>query len=68
MVGPPYYLSQEIISSMPYDDKSDIWALGVLLYELMTFKMPFSANSQPLLKMKINRVYSNSLQKHILQK
>ena len=51
MVGPPYYLSQEIISSMPYDDKSDIWALGVLLYELMTFKMPFSANSQPLLKM-----------------
>ena len=55
MVGTPYYLSPEIISSMPYDDKSDIWALGVLLYELMTFKMPFSANSLPLLKIKINR-------------
>ena len=55
MVGTPYYLSPEIINSKPYDSKCDIWALGILLYELMTFKMPFNAVSLPLLSIKINR-------------
>ena len=55
LVGTPYFLSPEIISNQPYDAKSDIWALGVLLYELMTFKMPFNAVSLPLLSIKINR-------------
>ena len=54
-VGTPYYLSPEIINSKPYDSKSDIWALGVLLYEMMTFKMPFNANSLPALSLKILR-------------
>ena len=53
MVGTPYYLSPEILESKPYDAKSDIWALGVLLYEMMTFKMPFNANSLPMLSVKI---------------
>ena len=34
MVGTPYYLSPEIIESRPYSFKSDVWALGVLLYEM----------------------------------
>ena len=55
MVGTPYYLSPEIILNKPYDAKSDIWALGVLLYELLTFKMPFQAKSLPLLSIKINK-------------
>jgi serine/threonine protein kinase len=75
MVGTPYYLSPEIINSKPYDSKSDIWALGVLLYELMTFKMPFNAVSLPLLSIKINRgvyapppgIYSSEL-KDLLKK
>ena len=56
-VGTPYYLSPEIINSKPYDLKSDIWALGVLLYEMMTFKMPFNAHSLPSLSLKIIRGY-----------
>ena len=59
-VGTPYYLSPEIINSKPYDLKSDIWALGVLLYEMMTFKMPFNANSLPSLSLKIIRGYYQS--------
>ena len=55
MVGTPYYLSPEIIENKPYDAKSDIWSLGVLLYEMMTFKMPFNANSLPNLSLKIMR-------------
>ena len=50
-----YYLSPEIIDGKRYDSKCDIWALGILLYELMTFKMPFNAVSLPLLSIKINR-------------
>ena len=55
MVGTPYYLSPEILAGKPYDNKSDIWSLGVLLYEMMTFKMPFEAQSLPMLSMKIMR-------------
>ena len=55
VVGTPYYLAPEIINNKPYDAKCDIWALGILLYELMTFKMPFNASSLPLLSIKINR-------------
>ena len=55
LVGTPYFLSPEIITNKPYDAKCDIWALGVLLYELMTFRMPFNAVSLPLLSIKINR-------------
>ena len=55
MVGTPYYLSPEILDNKPYDAKSDIWSLGVLLYEMMTFKMPFNANSLPQLSLKIMR-------------
>ena len=55
MVGTPYYLSPEIISCKPYDTKSDIWSVGVLLYEMLTFKMPFNAGSLPMLSVKIMR-------------
>ena len=35
-VGSPYYLSPEICEEKPYNTKSDIWALGCVLYELCT--------------------------------
>lgn len=45
MVGTPYYLSPEIVQNRPYSFKSDIWSLGVLLYEMCALVPPFQANS-----------------------
>lgn len=45
MVGTPYYLSPEIVEGRPYSFKSDVWSLGVLLYELCTLRPPFDGNS-----------------------
>lgn len=53
LIGTPYYLSPEICQEKPYNDKSDVWALGCILYELCTFKHPFDAKSQGALILKI---------------
>ena len=55
MVGTPYYLSPEMCEERPYNEKSDIWALGCVLYELCTFKYPFEATNQGALVLKIIR-------------
>jgi len=44
-IGTPYYMSPELFENKPYNHKSDIWALGCVLYEMATFKHPFEANS-----------------------
>lgn len=54
-VGTPYYLSPEICEERPYNEKSDIWALGCILYELATFNHPFNATNQGALILKIMR-------------
>ena len=41
-IGTPFYMSPEIWANKPYDDKSDIWALGCILYELAALKPPFN--------------------------
>lgn len=46
MIGTPYYLSPEMCEDKPYDAKSDVWALGVGLYECCARKHPFDAENQ----------------------
>lgn len=53
MVGTPYYLSPEIVQTQPYSFKSDIWSLGVLLYEMCMLRPPFEAQSIHGLAVKI---------------
>eukprot|EP00930_Biecheleria_cincta_P042653 TRINITY_DN29348_c0_g1_i1.p1 TRINITY_DN29348_c0_g1~~TRINITY_DN29348_c0_g1_i1.p1 ORF type:complete len:598 (-),score=83.21 TRINITY_DN29348_c0_g1_i1:99-1814(-) len=39
--GTPLYLSPELIEGQPYARTTDIWSLGVVLYELLTLQPPF---------------------------
>lgn len=55
MVGTPYYLSPELCQEKPYNNKSDIWALGCVLYEMTTLKHAFDAANMRGLVLKILR-------------
>lgn len=52
-VGTPFYLSPEMVEGKPYSTKADIWALGVILYHMTALRLPFDANSLPVLALKI---------------
>ncbi|XP_077435433.1 serine/threonine-protein kinase Nek5 isoform X2 [Vanacampus margaritifer] len=54
-VGTPLYLSPEICESRPYNNKTDIWSLGCVLYELCTLRHPFEGKSLSQLVSKICR-------------
>jgi serine/threonine protein kinase len=53
VVGTPYYLSPELCCGQPYDARSDIWSLGVALYQLCNDKLPFEAANYAALIMRI---------------
>jgi len=54
LLGSPHYMSPEQIrDSSEVDTRTDVWALGVVLYELLSQRMPFDANSLPHLYARI---------------
>lgn len=55
VLGTPYYFSPELARNKPYNNKSDVWAAGVLLYELAELRHPFDGQSMAQLMAKITR-------------
>jgi eukaryotic-like serine/threonine-protein kinase len=54
MMGSPYYMSPEQMRSpKDVDARTDIWALGVVLYELLTKSVPFQGDTQAEVCVKI---------------
>jgi serine/threonine protein kinase len=47
------YCSPEILKDEPYNQKTDIWALGCILYEMCARKRAFDSESEEGLKQKI---------------
>ena len=44
-IGTQPYLSPEMVKGEPYDYRTDIWDLGIILYEMIYFKNPFEAKA-----------------------
>lgn len=55
-VGTPLYMSPEVIRNDGYDFKSDVWSLGCVIYELMTFKSPFRTDEKITLFELFNKI------------
>ncbi|AUN94752.1 serine/threonine-protein kinase [Pseudazoarcus pumilus] len=52
-VGSPAYMSPEQIKSYPLNQKTDLYSLGVVLFHLLTGRLPFRANNHAQLIYKI---------------
>ena len=48
-----FKFSPEVWKDQPYDQKSDIWSLGCVLYELCVLKPPFRADDMEGLYKKV---------------
>jgi len=45
ILGTPLFMPPEVCKGCAYDSKADIWAMGVIIYELITLKKPFDGDS-----------------------
>ena len=45
VVGTPQYLAPEQLQGKPIDERADLWAVGVVLYEIFTSQTPFKGDN-----------------------
>ncbi|XP_047533556.1 serine/threonine-protein kinase unc-51 isoform X3 [Vanessa atalanta] len=57
LCGSPMYMAPEVIMSLKYDAKADLWSLGTIVYQCLTGKAPFQATTPHELK----AFYENSV-------
>ena len=62
-IGTQPYFSPQMVKGEPYDYKTDIWDLGVILYEMVNFKNPFEAKGMHGMLMNIVNGKINKIEK-----
>ena len=78
MIGTPDYISPEQVEGKQLDQRSDIYSIGVMLYEMLTGKLPFKGDSAlslavkhkteiPISPKKVNDSISEDLNELILK-
>ncbi|KAH7728604.1 NEK/NEK8 protein kinase [Aphelenchoides avenae] len=65
VIGTPNYLSPEICNGKKYDEKTDMWSLGCVLYELTELQKAFHGDSVPSLVLSITMGKYGSLSTHV---
>ena len=50
LCGSPQFMAVEILLSKPYDCKADLWSIGTILYQCLTGRAPFQAQSPQALR------------------
>ncbi len=61
-VGTIAYMSPEQIQGMNVDHRTDLWALGVILYEMLTGQHPFQGQYEPTIMYEILNVQPKAIQ------
>ena len=57
--GTPVYLAPEMLKRKEHDHNVDIWCVGVMIFELVTGKLPFNTSSKIALEDSISKVKIN---------
>lgn len=63
LCGSPMYMAPEVIMSLKYDAKADLWSIGTIMYQCLFGKAPFVAQTPQALKNFYER--NNELQPNI---
>ena len=57
ILGTPLYMAPELFNEDTYNFKVDVWAIGVIVFELLTGEHPFKAKTYDDFK---NKIYKGS--------
>ncbi|CAF4262189.1 unnamed protein product [Rotaria socialis] len=60
LCGSPMYMAPEVIRSLKYDGKADLWSIGTIMYQCLTGKAPFQAQTPQALKQYYERTINLS--------
>ena len=55
IIGTEYYVSPEMLTDKKYSFSSDLWAFGVILYQVYTNQLPFCGKNEDLTFEKIKK-------------